>query len=462
MSLRLRLVLTIGVALAVLWSVAALWMLRDLDRNLQHTLDERLAMSARMVSGLLAQSRIGTDRSPAIVARDAVTVPGSRGIACQIRSLRGEVVAMTQGAPDALMAPNLSGYRTQTLDGARWRSYTLQAGGYSITTADSLDERAGLSRRIALAAGLPFLIAAMGGLLALWIGAGRGLAPLDGLRRTLTERQPDTIEPLDAQSLPTELRPLIESLNHLLDRIAQAVMRERNFTNDAAHELRTPLTAIDTHLQVARLTTGEHAQQALADAGEGVRRMRATLDQLLILARVEGRLPFDEGEVISAAEVVDRVIAASAPEAATRIVRSGDGGAAALAVPPALAVAALRNLTDNALRYSPSVSKVDVVTESDGETIRFRIIDRGFGFGHGEHEQAKQRFWRGRGSTGSGSGLGLAIVEAIAIRYGGHIRLGSSEQGGALVELELPSSKSMAVTCLASDRSERSEQASQP
>lgn len=91
MSLRLRLVLTIGIALAVLWSVAALWMLRDLDRNLQHTLDERLAMSARMVSGLLTQSQLGIGGASAITLRNAVTVPGSRGIACQIRSLRGEV-----------------------------------------------------------------------------------------------------------------------------------------------------------------------------------------------------------------------------------------------------------------------------------------------------------------------------------------------------------------------------------
>ena len=69
MSLRLRLVLTIGIALAVLWGVAAAWMLRDLDRNLQHTLDDRLAMSARMVSGLLAQSQIGAGRA-------AITVRG--------------------------------------------------------------------------------------------------------------------------------------------------------------------------------------------------------------------------------------------------------------------------------------------------------------------------------------------------------------------------------------------------
>lgn len=442
MSLRLRLVLTIGIALAVLWSVAALWMLRDLDRNLQHTLDERLAMSARMVSGLLAQSQFGAGGQSAITIRDAVTVPGSRGIACQIRSLRGEVIATTQGASSTLMAANAPGYRTKVLDGAQWRTYTLQANGFSITTADSLNERAGLSRRIVLAAGLPFLIAALGGLMALWIGASRGLAPLERLRRTLAQRQPDAIEPLDAHSMPTELRPLVDSLNHLLQRVAQAVLRERNFTNHAAHELRTPLTAIDTHLQVARLTTGIDAERALADAGEGVRRMRATLDQLLMLARIEGRQPFDEGELISASEVVDRVIAGLAPDAVSRIVRNGSAVTAALAVPPALAVAALRNLVDNALRYSPAGSPVEVTIEAGSEcrpgTVGFRVADRGNALPASGHANATQRFWRGAVADASGSGLGLAIVDAIASRYGGHVALKTGDNGGTVAELVLP------------------------
>lgn len=438
MSLRLRLVLTIGLALAVLWSVAAAWMLRDLDRNLQHTLDDRLAMSARMVSGLLAQgSAMGTSPVP---VRDAVTVPGSRGIACQIRSLRGEVIATTQGASSALMAAAVPGYRTREIKGTAWRTYTLEANGYSITTADSLGERAELSRRIALAAGLPFLIAAMGGLLALWLGTGRALAPLERLRRTLAQRQPDAGEPLDLQPMPGELRPLVESLNHLLQRVSDAVSRERSFTNHAAHELRTPLTAIDTHLQVARLTDGEDARRALADAGEGVRRMRATLEQLLMLARVEGRLPFDEGQWITAAQVVERVVLASTPEAVGRVaVGGGTGGDAVLAVPPALAVAALRNLVDNALRYSPPGSPVELITDADAATVRFRVVDRGPGLEPGEFQQATQRFWRGRAAGGSGgSGLGLTIVEAIAERHGGSVALRPGEGCGTVAELVLP------------------------
>lgn len=438
MSLRLRLVLTIGIALAVLWSVAAVWMLRDLDRNLQHTLDDRLAMSARMVSGLLEQgTAVGPSQS---TVRDAVTVPGSRGMACQIRSLRGEVIATTQGASDALMATGAPGYRTREIDGTAWRTYTLEANGYSITTADSLGERAELSRRIALAAGLPFLIAAVGGLIALWLGAGRALSPLDRLRRTLAQRQPDVEEPVDLQPMPGELRPLVESLNHLLQRVSDAVSRERSFTNHAAHELRTPLTAIDTHLQVARLTDGEDARRALADAGEGVQRMRATLDQLLMLARVEGRLPFDEGQWITAAQVVERVLSATSAEAVGRVaLGAGAGGDAVLAVPPALAVAALRNLVDNALRYSPAGSHVELIVDADPGTVRFRVIDRGAGLQPGELEQATQRFWRGRASGGSGgSGLGLTIVEAIARRHGGYVSLHPGEESGMVAELVLP------------------------
>lgn len=436
MSLRLRLALTIGIALAVLWSGAALWMLRDLDQQLQNTLDERLSMSARMVSGLLAQSSIGEGTSPAMSASEAVTVPGSRGIACQIRSLRGDVVAMTQGAPDVASPQSAPGYRTQTVDGVHWRTYTLHSNGYSITTADSLDERASLRRGIALAAGVPFLIAAVGGLLALWIGAGRGLAPLEQMRRTLSKRELDSLEHVDARGVPSELRPLIDALNRLLKRLGQAVQRERSFTNDAAHELRTPLTAIDTHLQVARLTTGAATQRALADADEGVRRMRATLDQLLMLARVEGRLPFDDGELISADEVVRRVIEACAPDAAERLVCRGEGGEAVLSVPPALAVVALRNLVDNALRYSPPGSPVEVITGSDVHGVRFRVVDQGPGLSPEDLANAKRRFWRG-GKRG-GSGLGLAMVDAIATRYDGRIALKPGEAAGTVAELVLP------------------------
>src|SRR5690606_41326134 len=131
-------------------------------------------------------------------------------------------------------------------------------------------------------------VGASGGLLALWFGTGRALAPLDGLQRRLTQRHPDATDPVDGGELPGELRPLIRALNDLLERMRQAIQRERGFTNDAAHELRTPLTVIDTHLQVARLHAGPEAMPGLDDAATGVARMRGRLQQLRRRARHEG------------------------------------------------------------------------------------------------------------------------------------------------------------------------------
>ena len=439
MSLRLRLVVGIGIALIVLWTAAATWMFRDLDRNLQSTLDERLAMSASMVSGLMQQSSALGDRGESAL-QAAVTVPGKRSMACQVRSLRGEVIAATKGASNLPMNGQTPGYATRTADGTQWRTYTLHSGEFSITTADSMTERDDLRRRIALAVGLPFLIAAVGGLAALWLGVGRGLAPLERLRRTVAARGPHSVELLETAALPTELRPLAETLNQHQQRTAAAMERERHFTNDAAHELRTPLTAIDTHLQVARMTAGDTRDQALADAGEGVVRLRSTLEQLLLLARVEGRLLFDESEATNAEDAVECAIADARPGAFERVKYCGPARSPKLDMPAALAGIALRNLIDNALRYSPNDTRVDVVIEDlpEEKAVDFTVTDRGMGLGPTPGRVA-ERFWRGQSvAAGSGSGLGLTIVQAIAKRYGGLLELTEGDGGGTRARLRLP------------------------
>jgi two-component system sensor histidine kinase QseC len=437
MSLRLRLIAIIGLALILLWSATAAWMLRDLDHNLQRTLDQRLAMSARMVSGLLGKRASLAHNGLSLGAPDVLTVTGGQGMACQIRSLRGEIIATTSGgAPDSLSAGTTPGYHTRTIGGRQWRTFTLQANGLSITTADRVGGRALLRRRIAMAAGIPFLVALAGGLLAVWFGAARGLAPLGRLRRELEDRRPEALTPLGSTHLPSELQPLVETLNGLLQRVAKAVLRERHFTNDAAHELRTPLTAISTHLQVARLTSGAESDCALADADEGARRMRATLDQLLLLARVEGQLPFDDNDAIDADETLARAIADSGQDAASRVAKQGKGGSAIAAVPPALAVVALRNLIDNALRYSPESAPVDVSIEADRHSIYFNVVDHGRGLDPAKYEFARQRFWRA--SQSNGSGLGLTIVDAITHRYGGSLDLAAGADRGVTARLALP------------------------
>src|SRR5690606_40596062 len=132
-------------------------------------------------------------------------------------------------APLAVTAP---GYRTTVIEGDAWRTYTLRTDRFDITTADRLDERFLLRRRIALAAGVPFLIASLGGLLVLWLGVGRALAPLAGLQRQLARRSPAATDPVDGSRLPGELRPLIEALNRLPQPLRPAIPPQPRLTND--------------------------------------------------------------------------------------------------------------------------------------------------------------------------------------------------------------------------------------
>ncbi|MDR3399530.1 MAG: histidine kinase dimerization/phospho-acceptor domain-containing protein, partial [Pandoraea sp.] len=290
MSLRLRAVLIAGIALIVLWVVAAGWMMRGVQANLDRALDERLAMSARMVSGLLSRvalSPLGPSAGQADWG-DVIRVGTNDGIACEIRSVQGTVLARTDGGPGSTGKALPLGFSTVEVDGKHWRVYVLQDDrGYQVMTADWLEKRAGLTGALLRAAGVPFLIAVVGGLMALWIGIGRGLSPLETLRATLRNKRADDTAPIDLGRAPTELRPVVLALNGLLDRLTQALTYQRAFTDAAAHELRTPLTAVDTHLQVAEITRGEPATQALQKAGVGVRRLRHTLDQMMTLARAE-------------------------------------------------------------------------------------------------------------------------------------------------------------------------------
>src|SRR5690554_7735319 len=124
MSLRLRAVLITGIALMVLWALAAAWMTQGMRANLDRTLDGRPAMSARMVAGLLEGAALDPNSSPANLT-DAVRISGREGIACEIRALRGEVLASTGSTPSSDFATLPTGYSTHEVQGKQWRIYIL-------------------------------------------------------------------------------------------------------------------------------------------------------------------------------------------------------------------------------------------------------------------------------------------------------------------------------------------------
>ena len=441
MSLRNRLLLILGGTFIVLWSLAALWLLGDLRREVTVALDERLASSARMVAGLLEQL---PQPLPSHSANplSAIEMGLESGLVCQVRSLRGEVLVRTPNMPQGTLAEHSVGFHEISIGNERWRSFTLKRQHLWVTTADRIDERETLQSAILIAAALPVALALLGSLVLIWFGIGRGLSPLQSLRSLLEQRDAEDLQPVYVRRLPKDLQPLVATLNQLFARIAAALERERRFTNDAAHELRTPLTAVKTHLQVAQMSSGDVAEHALQQAETAVDRMHSGLEQLLLLARVESTQDFDKDGKVSAQALarhaLDDLIAVPGYQ---RIEVVNELTAEVyVAVPESLAVASLRNLLDNALRYSQPDSSVELYMALEDKQLLLRVRDAGVGLSAADIEQAKQRFWR-TASSQSGSGLGLAIVQAVTERYGGELRLQAAPTGGLDALLYLPLSQ---------------------
>lgn len=328
--------------------------------------------------------------------------------------------------------------------GRLWRTYVLEQGGVRVATADRIDLREALLRDVAMTAAVPFAVALAGSLAMLWFGVGRGLAPLERMRRVLAARRPDDDAPLPQARVPRELAPLVDTLARLLERVRSAMPRERRFTDDAAHELRTPLTGVKTHLQVLRLALRaqpqrEDVRDALDHADAGVRRMQRTLEQLLLLARIDGEATpaaIEPAEAAAAAQQAAREAQhARLPGACIRVDAAPD--LPAVAVPEALLVSALRNLVDNALNAAPAASCVTLAIAARHGQVRFTVLDDGPGLSREECALATRRFWRAS-KNGPGSGLGLAITGAIAQRHGGSLRLAPREPRGLCAELVLP------------------------
>ncbi len=438
MSLRNRLLLILSGTFIVLWSLAAVWLLGDLRREVTVALDERLASSARMVAGLLEQlpQPLPTHNASPF---SAIEMGLQSGLVCQVRSLRGEVLVRTPNTPQATLAEHGVGFHEISIGNERWRSFTLKRQHLWVTTADRIDERETLQSAILIAAALPVALALLGSLVLIWFGIGRGLSPLKSLRLLLAQRDAEDLQPVHVRRLPKDLEPLVDTLNQLFARIAGALERERRFTNDAAHELRTPLTAVKTHLQVAQMGTGEVAENALVQAETAVDRMQSGLEQLLLLARVESKQDFDKDGQVSAQALARHALAdlIAVPGYQRIDVVNELTDEVYVAVPESLAVASLRNLLDNALRYSPAESSVELYIAIEQKYLLLRIRDSGKGLTQAHIEQAKQRFWR-TASTQSGSGLGLAIVQAVTERYGGELRLQAAPTGGLDALLYLP------------------------
>ena len=322
-----------------------------------------------------------------------------------------------------------------------WRVFSMQMRGRTIQVAQPLSVRRGLARAHALRTLLPVLVLLPLLAGALWYGAERALRPLSAMARELDARDPALLAPLAEERRDKEIHPLVRALNDLLRRLAAAIDKQRAFVADAAHELRSPLTALKLQLQLLdRAADATTRREARARLAAGIERGSHLVEQLLTLARNEP----DAGEQVVSpvrlAEIAREAIAEVAPLADAQGVDLGLAHAEEVSVPgdaDALRVL-VRNLIDNAVRYTPAGGRVDAsVRRSEGSAV-IEVADTGPGIPETDRIRVFGRFYRGHAGEESGSGLGLAIVKAIAERHGARIELDAADSGGLLARVVLP------------------------
>ncbi len=446
-TLRWRLMLVIGSCLAGLWLLLAPWLLHSVRTEMEKSLDNRLAASARMVASLVSRQQLLTgasddaNGSPNSVSDMTSTQPVQpefpSSLACRVSTLRGDVLALSQDAPTRILESAPDGYSVEEVEGQRWRVYTITVDDLRITTADRISTRNSLMTAVVIAAVVPFLIALAGALVATWFGIQRAFRPLNELTFSVGTREDHDLDPLQWSGTPAEVKPLVDEINRLLARAQEAVRRERRFTGDAAHELRTPLTAIKTQLQVAKLTNGDESRHSLAQAERAVGKLQSTLEQLLLLARLDETPSLDDAARASADEICIEAIQDVAALAQQRNIKINYRAAAPVVVqaPAALAITALRNLLHNAVRHSPDGGQVTLTFDANGSEGMWTVLDHGPGVPPEKLQQLTERFIH---LTPGGSGLGLAITDAIAKRFKGALVLDNGESGGLVARLQLP------------------------
>lgn len=280
-----------------------------------------------------------------------------------------------------------------------------------------------------------------------WMGLSKGLRPVSLLWRSIRRRAPGDLSPIDESIAPQEILPLVHSINDLMVRLDRSLQAQRRFVSDAAHQLRTPLAGLRTQAELAlRQKDLSEVQASLRQVVASTARTEHLVTQLLSLARAEApaevKLPFAAVDLGALArECVEEVL----PSAMAKDIDLGYEDAGQAAVVPGAAPLLrelMRNLIDNAIKYTPAGGRVTVRTAA-GPRAAFEVEDSGPGIPPAERDLVFQRFYRVLGGTTDGSGLGLAIVREIAVLHRATVTLSEPSTGpGTLVRVVFPLPKS--------------------
>ncbi|WP_028537146.1 ATP-binding protein [Paludibacterium yongneupense] len=428
-SLQFRLSLYLSLTILVIAVVAGAISFHTAWREANEMQDDHLREVAELVSNLPASAsrlhyRSDSGDADARLVVQPLPTPAEGGL------------ALAADLPDGL--------HTVRVRHEAWRVYVGTVDGSRLAVAQPATVRDEIARDSAMRTLLP--LGVLFPLLLLLVGGlvGRMFRPMRRLAADLDRRSEQDLGPVAAERLPSEVQPFVVAINRLLARVERSVGEQRRFVADAAHELRTPLTALSLQAEnLAGTPLPTVAGERLSELRAGLGRTRTLLDQMLALARAQGQATVAVAPV-SLQSSFRLVLEELMPLAQQKSIDLGVCGEAdgQVAATPLDLYTLLKNLLDNAIRYTPERGRIDLslaVTESG---VTLRIDDSGPGIAPHERERVRDPFYRVLGSEQSGCGLGLSIVDTIARRIGATVTLGeaagAADLGGLRVEVFFP------------------------
>lgn len=419
--------------------------------------DAKLAHSARVLRGLVDAAFDAGEpaQSLEIAVLDAdlsgrgaalATVDGhayETKLAFQVWGADGRLLLRSANAPRLPLAPLRPGFAEAELDGIQWRSFVLAAdSGRWYLAGEREDIRGEIATDIAAGILAPLLIELPISALLICLVVRYGRAALRRVTAEVATRAVGHLQPIDTRDVPEETANLVRAINRLLAELDAALARERRFSADAAHELRTPLAALRVHLgnlseaeSAAARAAAEHAMR------RGLGRLDRLVEQLLTLSRLEPDTLRPPGQPVDLAALARDTLAEflDATAAAGHELELHCEGNLELHGDPLGLRCLLRNLVENAWRYTPQPGRIRVGLVDAGATIVLSVEDSGPGIDPALRERVFDRFFRELGSAVEGSGLGLSIVRRVATIHAAKVELGRSERlGGLLARVVLP------------------------
>lgn len=445
-SIRKRLLLSLLLTISFISSISLFLIYKDTRYEVQELFDAQLAQSARVIQAqaLYAIDKIDVNEIQQIINTQSLIMQSSnnhdeyieeeedtpyghryeRKIAFQIWNDKKVNILHSAAAPTVplsrkALSPHNRGYHDEVINETLWRVFSLWDlnNKYMIQVGERYDVRDELVTKISRKMIMPSLIALPLMALLIWIAIGKGLKPLIKASREISRRDPGFLQPIELGPLPDEIRPLAESLNKLLYRLAEALEKERQFTDDAAHELRTPLAALKTQAQVALRSVNEQEKDtAIKQIITGVDRATHLVQQMLTFARLNPeKIQLSLHKINIYNEIAD-IIAQHASHAIKKNINLSLEGDMNLSImsEQACLTSLIGNLLDNAIKYTPEDGNISIKISSDNDKVMVTIMDSGTGIPESSQKRIFDRFYRVLGTKTSGSGLGLAIVKQSA------------------------------------------------